>query len=93
MGKERTEKSRYSSRYSPSAYVTGPQYILELICERKAKRENIDLPIKFWNLPDHQRHGALCGLWYAGIKADADNHLLLTATAEYERREILMLFR
>jgi len=50
MGKNRTEKSKYPSRYSPGGWVTGPQYIIELICERKAKRENVDLPIQFWNL-------------------------------------------
>ena len=51
MAKKRTAKSKYPSRYSPNGWVTGPQYILEIICERKAKREGIDLPIKFWNLP------------------------------------------
>lgn len=52
MAKQRTEKSRYPSKYSPNSWVTGPQYILELICERKAGRDKIDLPIKFWNLPE-----------------------------------------
>ena len=51
MGKNRTEKSRYPSKYS-GGWVTGPQYIIEQICERKAQRERTDLPIKFWNLPE-----------------------------------------
>ncbi len=51
MGKERTEKSRYPSKYS-GGFVTGVQYIIELVCERKAQREKKDLPIKFWNLPE-----------------------------------------
>lgn len=52
MAKQRTEKSKYPSKYSPNNWVTGPQYILELVCERKAIREETDLPIKFWNLPE-----------------------------------------
>lgn len=44
----------------------------------------------FWALPDHQRLGALKGLWYAGNAANCDNQDLLTATAEYDRRQELM---
>ena len=51
MGKERTEKSRYQSRYSPDKYVTAAQYIIELVCEKKATFDKTVLPIKFWNLP------------------------------------------
>jgi len=51
MGKKRTEKSKYQSRYSPDAYVTAAQYIIELVCEKKAKFDKTELPIKFWNLP------------------------------------------
>lgn len=48
MGKKFTEKSRYPSLYSPGGFVTGAQYILELICEKKAKNEGKDLQVKFW---------------------------------------------
>jgi hypothetical protein len=47
-----TEKSRYPSRYSPQAYVTAAQYIIELICEKKASQARKELPIKFWDLPE-----------------------------------------
>ena len=42
MAKERSSNNRYPSRYSPNidedgfAWVTGRQYIVELICENKA---------------------------------------------------------
>jgi len=53
MAKEQTEKSRYPSRYGGSDnFVTGTQYIIELICEKKARLDNRILPLKFWNHPD-----------------------------------------
>jgi hypothetical protein len=48
MGKDQTEKSRYHSPYSPGAYVTAVQYIIELICEKRAVSLKKDLPIQFW---------------------------------------------
>ncbi len=51
MAKDRTEKSKYESRYSES-FVSGLQYITELICEKKARTEGKDLPIRFWQLED-----------------------------------------
>ena len=48
MAKNRTEKCPYQSRYSDS-FVRPDQYILELICEKKARCEGKDLPRKFWN--------------------------------------------
>jgi len=51
MSSKQTSKSRYKSRYSPDAYVTAAQYIIELVCEKKAKFDSTELPIKFWNLP------------------------------------------
>jgi len=51
MGKQ-TEKSRFPSKYSHGKFVTGAQYIIELICENKADRP---LPQKFWQLPEHQQ--------------------------------------
>ena len=52
MAKTRTEKSKYPSRYSPQGFVHAGQYVTELICEKKAKVEGKDLPIKFWELPE-----------------------------------------
>lgn len=53
MGKQ-TDKSRYQSRYSPQKYVTAAQYIIELICEKKARIDKVDLPIQFWKQPEWQ---------------------------------------
>ena len=52
MPKGQTEKSRYPSRYSPQKFVTAAQYILELVCEKRALKDKKELPIKFWNLPE-----------------------------------------
>ena len=48
-------KSTYPSRYSPNKEITAAQYILDLVCERKAKSQNKELPIHFWNLPEWQK--------------------------------------
>jgi hypothetical protein len=52
LAKERSEKSKYPSRYSPQGWVTAAQYIVELACEKKAKKEKKDLPTQFWKLKD-----------------------------------------
>ncbi len=44
-------KVKYQSRYSPDKLVSAGQYITELICEKKARIDGKDLPVKFWNLP------------------------------------------
>ena len=56
MANSRTEKSPYPSRYSPAGWVSGSQYITELICEKKARRENKDLPRKFWEDKDWEKY-------------------------------------
>jgi len=48
MAKNPSDKSRYPSRYSPGGWVSAPQYITELVCETKARKEKKDLPRKFW---------------------------------------------
>lgn len=48
-------KAVYPSRYSPKKKVHAAQYITEVICENKAKKEKKELPIKFWTLPDWQK--------------------------------------
>lgn len=52
MAKKRTSKSKYPSRYSPQGWVHAAQYITELICEKKAKTEGKELPLKFWELKE-----------------------------------------
>ena len=54
MAKERTEDRTYPSRYSPDvddkgfAWITGRQYIIEMICENKAAKECKELPRGFY---------------------------------------------
>lgn len=52
MSKNRTEKSKYPSRYSPQGWVSAAQYITEVICEKKAQKDKTDLPIKFWEIEE-----------------------------------------
>jgi hypothetical protein len=39
---------KYVSKYSNDKTVTPAQYITEIICEHKAKIENLDLHFRFW---------------------------------------------
>ena len=50
--KKQTEKTPFASKYSPGAWVTPAQYIVELVCEQSANHSRKDLPIKFWNDPE-----------------------------------------
>lgn len=45
---EQTDDRGYPSKYSPGKFVTGAQYLIELICERKAHLNHTTLPIYFW---------------------------------------------
>ena len=56
MAKNRSEKSRYPSRYSPKGWVSAPQYITELICEKMAQRDKKDLPMKFWEIKEWRKY-------------------------------------
>ena len=56
MAKKVSPKSNYPSRYCPSGWVTPNQYIVELLCEQKAKRFGTgELPIRFWNNPEWEK--------------------------------------
>ena len=61
MAKTRSDNSNYPSRYSPNkdengiAWITDRQYIVELICENKAARDNKELPAAFYHLPDWEK--------------------------------------
>ena len=61
MAKTRSDDSNYPSRYSPNkdengiAWITGRQYIVELICENKAAKDNKELPAAFYHLPDWEK--------------------------------------
>ena len=52
----RKKSARYPSRYSPGKLVTGGQYILELICEKRAQSLKIDLPTQFWKLTEWKKY-------------------------------------
>lgn len=39
---------KYISKYSNNKEVTPAQYITEIICENKAKKDGLDLHYKFW---------------------------------------------
>lgn len=41
----------YPSRYSNGKSVSAAQYITELICEHKAKKDKLDLHYRFWTNP------------------------------------------
>tara|TARA_R100001163_G_C4966540_1_gene128196 strand:+ start:194 stop:625 length:432 start_codon:yes stop_codon:yes gene_type:complete len=56
MSKNRTNKSKYPSRYSPDGWVSAPQYITEFVCEKKAQKENKELPIKFWEISEWRKY-------------------------------------
>ena len=56
MSKNRTDKSKYPSRYSPDGWVSAPQYITEFVCEKKAQKENKELPIKFWEISEWRKY-------------------------------------
>lgn len=52
MANNRSDKSKYPSRYSPKGWVSSYQYITELICEKKAQQDGKELPIKFWEIDE-----------------------------------------
>jgi len=41
-------KIKYPSRYSPEKEIFAAQYIIELVCEKRAKLEGNDLTVQFW---------------------------------------------
>lgn len=51
MAKQQSQASRYPSKYAPKGYVTPAQYIIELVCEKKALSEGRALSLKFWDNP------------------------------------------
>lgn len=45
----------FISRYGADKNIDAAQYIAEIMCERLARKEKQDLPVKFWNTPKWQR--------------------------------------
>jgi hypothetical protein len=54
MAKNRSDLSKWPSRYSPGGWVTAAQFIIELVCAAHAKRLGKDLPLQFWNIDEWQ---------------------------------------
>ena len=48
--------TKYPSRYSNGKFVSAAQYITELICENKAKKDRLDLHFKFWTNPEWSKY-------------------------------------
>ncbi len=56
MAKEQTQKSSYPSKYSPGKFVSPLQYLVEIICERKAAHlKRGKLPIHFWRTKEWEK--------------------------------------
>lgn len=47
MAKEKTQKSKYTSRYG-GGHVSAAQYLVEVICEKIAAKKKLHLPHRFW---------------------------------------------
>jgi len=59
MASQRTEKSKYLSKYGEPGeelYVGAAQYLAERIMEKQAAKDNKHLPIRFWNDPAWKKH-------------------------------------
>jgi sulfur relay (sulfurtransferase) DsrC/TusE family protein len=50
-----TELCKYKSRYG-GGWLTGAKFIAEGMVARLARKEGVDLPQKFWDLPRWKRH-------------------------------------
>ena len=50
MAKNRSEKSPCPSIFSIGAWISYNQLIVEIVCQRAAKKDQKDLPQKFWTL-------------------------------------------
>jgi hypothetical protein len=51
MSKVQTDSQRYPSPHG-GGFVSGSQYIVELLCECLAQQQHKTLPHKFWSLPE-----------------------------------------
>ncbi len=55
MAKDQSTTNCYPSKYSPGNFVTPAQFVVETICELKARAEGKDLPIHFWELDEWRK--------------------------------------
>ena len=47
---------RFKSRYSPDKLINELQYLVEIVCENRAIKHKVDLPIKFWELEEWEKY-------------------------------------
>jgi hypothetical protein len=47
---------KYHSKYSNGKSVSAAQYITELICENKAKKDRLDLHYRFWTTKSWEKY-------------------------------------
>jgi hypothetical protein len=50
------KNTKYPSRYSNGKTVSAAQYITEIICENKAKKDKSDLHYRFWTTPAWEKY-------------------------------------
>ena len=55
MAQNHSKTNCYPSKYSPGNFVTPSQFVVETICEVKARAEGKDLPIHFWELEEWRK--------------------------------------
>ncbi len=53
-GSERGQATTYRSRYA-AGWISAPQYLAEMMCERAARHTGKELPAGFWSLPEWKR--------------------------------------
>jgi len=54
MATKRTDKCCFESRHG-GGWITPAAYLVELVCEKVAKKDKKALPNKFWNLPEWKK--------------------------------------
>lgn len=83
MCSHQTAKSNYPSIYSPGKFVTFAQYLAELMCGRKAKADNVDLPFQFWDTSkEWQRYFLMQTMLASKLLKKYSEQVILTAVKE-----------
>lgn len=91
MASQPTEKSRYPSRYSPKAWITASQYIVELICEAKALADQTSLPKQFWTLPKWKTYFAQQSVACSTLLKKYDARAIILALQDSRAKRIFSL--
>lgn len=89
MAKDRSDKSKYPSRYSPGKWVTANQYIVELVCEQAAKYSKKDLPMQFWKQDGWQKFFLSQTRKVSQLLKKHDEKVIITVVKEKRIRSLL----